>query len=155
MIRSAQKKDLEAIDRLLYQVLAIHEEIRPDIFIAGTKKYTDEELMSIFENEQTPVFVYTDDKDEVLGYCFCQMQQVKGIANMHDRKTLYIDDLCVDGAARGQHVGKQLYDYVIQYARQQGCDNVTLHVWQGNDGARAFYEAMGFGIQKTLMEKVL
>lgn len=155
MIRRAQKKDLEAIDRLLYQVLAIHEEIRPDIFIAGTKKYTDEELMSIFENEQTPVFVYTDDKDEVLGYCFCQMQQVKGIANMHDRKTLYIDDLCVDGAARGQHVGKQLYDYVIQYARQQGCDNVTLHVWQGNDGARAFYEAMGFGIQKTLMEKVL
>jgi ribosomal protein S18 acetylase RimI-like enzyme len=155
MIRRAQKKDLEAIDRLLYQVLAIHEEIRPDIFIAGTKKYTDEELMSIFENEQTPVFVYTDDKDEVLGYCFCQMQQIKGIANMHDRKTLYIDDLCVDGAARGQHVGKQLYDYVIQYARQQGCDNVTLHVWQGNDGARAFYEAMGFGIQKTLMEKVL
>ena len=155
MIRRAQKKDLEAIDRLLYQVLAIHEEIRPDIFIAGTKKYTDEELMSIFENEQTPVFVYTDDKDEVLGYCFCQMQQIKGIANMHDRKTLYIDDLCVDGAARGQHVGKQLYDYVIQYARQQGCDSVTLHVWQGNDGARAFYEAMGFGIQKTLMEKVL
>lgn len=155
MIRRAQKKDLEAIDRLLYQVLAIHEEIRPDIFIAGTKKYTDEELMSIFKNEQTPVFVYTDDKDEVLGYCFCQMQQVKGIANMHDRKTLYIDDLCVDGAARGQHVGKQLYDYVIQYARQQGCDNVTLHVWQGNDGARAFYEAMGFGIQKSLMEKVL
>lgn len=155
MIRRAQKKDLEAIDRLLYQVLAIHEEIRPDIFIAGTKKYTDEELMSIFENEQTPVFVYTDDKDEVLGYCFCQIQQIKGIANMHDRKTLYIDDLCVDGAARGQHVGKQLYDYVIQYARQQGCDNVTLHVWQGNDGARAFYEAMGFGIQKTLMEKVL
>lgn len=155
MIRRAQKKDLEAIDRLLYQVLAIHEEIRPDIFIAGTKKYTDEELMSIFENEQTPVFVYTDDKDEVLGYCFCQMQQIKGIANMHDRKTLYIDDLCVDGAARGQHVGKQLYDHVIQYARQQGCDNVTLHVWQGNDGARAFYEAMGFGIQKTLMEKVL
>ncbi len=155
MIRRAQKKDLEAIDRLLYQVLAIHEEIRPDIFIAGTKKYTDEELMSIFENKQTPVFVYTDDKDEVLGYCFCQMQQIKGIANMHDRKTLYIDDLCVDGAARGQHVGKQLYDYVIQYARQQGCDNVTLHVWQGNDGARAFYEAMGFGIQKTLMEKVL
>lgn len=155
MIRRAQKKDLEAIDRLLYQVLAIHEEIRPDVFIAGSKKYTDEELMSIFENEQTPVFVYTDDKDEVLGYCFCQMQQVKGIANMHDRKTLYIDDLCVDGAARGQHVGKQLYDYVIQYARQQGCDNVTLHVWQGNDGARAFYEAMGFGIQKTLMEKVL
>ncbi len=155
MIRRAQKKDLEAIDRLLYQVLAIHEKIRPDVFIAGTKKYTDEELMSIFENEQTPVFVYTDDKDEVLGYCFCQMQQIKGIANMHDRKTLYIDDLCVDGAARGQHVGKQLYDYVIQYARQQGCDNVTLHVWQGNDGARAFYEAMGFGIQKTLMEKVL
>ncbi|MBP3206338.1 MAG: GNAT family N-acetyltransferase, partial [Lachnospiraceae bacterium] len=49
----------------------------------------------------------------------------------------------------------ELYDYVIAYARQLGCYNVTLHVWEGNERARAFYDRMGFGIQKTLMEKIL
>ena len=32
---------------------------------------------------------------------------------------------------------------------------MTLNVWEGNDSARAFYDRMGFGIQKTIMEKIL
>ena len=89
------------------------------------------------------------------GYCFCEIQEKKGLNNIRDMKTLYIDDLCVEESARGKHVGRELYDYVIAYARQLGCHNVTLHVWEGNERARAFYDRMGFGIQKTLMEKIL
>ena len=69
--------------------------------------------------------------------------------------TLYIDDICVDASVRGQHVGKALYDYVIAYAREIGCYNVTLNVWECNPGARKFYEAMGMVPQKTGMEKIL
>lgn len=146
---------MQAVNKLLGEVLEIHAKIRPDIFISGTKKYTDEELDAIFVNPDTPVFVAADETGQVQGYCFCEMQEKKGLNNIHDMKTLYIDDLCVDEGARGMHVGKKLYDYVIEYARQQGCHNVTLHVWEGNDSARAFYDHMGFGIQKTLMEKLL
>lgn len=59
---------------------------------------------------------------------------------MKDFTTLYIDDLCVDENSRGQHVGRKLYEYVLNYAREQGCYDVTLNVWEGNDNARAFYE---------------
>jgi GNAT superfamily N-acetyltransferase len=52
-------------------------------------------------------------------------------------------------------VGKVLYDYVIAYAREIGCYNVTLNVWECNPGARKFYEAMGMVPQKTGMEKIL
>lgn len=154
-IRRAVHEDMQAVNKLLREVLEIHAKLRPDIFISGTKKYTDAELDAIFVNPNTPVFVAEDESGVVQGYCFCEMQEQKGSNNIHDTKTLYIDDLCVDETARGQHVGKALYDYVMDYARQQGCHNVTLHVWEGNDGARAFYDHMGFGIQKTLMEKVL
>lgn len=154
-IRRAEKQDMDAVNRLLYQVLALHAEIRPDIFIAGTKKYTDSELEEIFSSDRTPVFVATDDAGVIKGYCFCELQERKGSNNMQDRKTLYIDDLCVDQAARGTHIGRTLYEYVLDFARQQGCYNVTLHVWEGNDRARAFYDHMGFGIQKTLLEKIL
>ena len=39
-IRKAEKKDIPRILALLGQVLQIHAEIRPDIFIPGTTKYT-------------------------------------------------------------------------------------------------------------------
>ena len=61
----------------------------------------------------------------------------------------------VDETARGQRVGEAIYRHIVGYARSIGCYNVTLNVWEGNDRARAFYEKMGFGIQKTLMEKIL
>lgn len=41
-IRRAEKKDIDRINELLGQVLEIHAQIRPDIFIPGTTKYTNE-----------------------------------------------------------------------------------------------------------------
>ena len=46
-IRRAVDKDIPRLHELLGQVLQIHAEIRPDIFISGTTKYTDEELREI------------------------------------------------------------------------------------------------------------
>ena len=43
-IRRAQEKDIPRLIELLEQVLQIHADIRPDIFIPGTTKYTNEEL---------------------------------------------------------------------------------------------------------------
>ena len=43
-IRKAEEKGVPRIMELLGQVLQIHAEIRPDVFIPGTTKYTDSEL---------------------------------------------------------------------------------------------------------------
>ena len=40
------------------------------------------------------------------------MTEHKGERLLADMKTLYIDDICVDEKARGQHVGKKLYEKV-------------------------------------------
>ena len=56
-IRRAEKGDVETIDRLLYQVNNVHSDVRPDLFKANEKKYTDEELFKIIADGQTPVFV--------------------------------------------------------------------------------------------------
>ena len=40
-IRRANEKDMEGINCLLCQVLAVHHEGRPDLFQKDTKKYTD------------------------------------------------------------------------------------------------------------------
>ena len=61
----------------------------------------------------------------------------------------------MDEKQRGQHIGKALYDYVLEYAKSLGCDNITLNVWGGNDSAMAFYTSMGMKVQKIGMEFAL
>lgn len=150
IIRPAEPRDLEAVNTLLGQVLAVHHASRPDLFRPVGKKYTDEELLSIFENPDTPVFVY-EKEGLVLGYAFCVLQYQESGALM-PLKTLYVDDLCVLDSSRGLHVGTALFDYVKSFAKKNGCYNITLHVWEGNSGAKAFYEAQGMASQYTSME---
>lgn len=155
MIRRAGKQDMEGINRLLRQVLTVHHNGRPDLFKADAKKYTDDELCGIIQDDGRPVFVAVDEGSEVLGYAFCVFKQYLNDNILTDIKTLYIDDLCVDSACRRQHVGRRLYEYVLEYAKAQGCYNVTLNVWECNPGARKFYEKCGLTPQKTGMEKIL
>ena len=152
IIRKAGPGDLEAVNELLRQVLKVHHDGRPDLFRATGKKYTDHELLEIFDNPDTPVFVY-EAEGAVLGYIFCAMQRQSG-ENLNAITTLYIDDLCVLEGARGRHIGKALFEYARAFACESGCYNITLHVWECNPGARAFYEALGLVPQYTSMEMI-
>ena len=153
MIRKAEKKDIQGLINLLYQVDAVHNGIRPDLFKGNTSKYTEQELEELINDDSKPIFVYDDGK--ILGHAFCQINEVKNHRLLQDAKTLYIDDICVDEHSRGRHIGKALYEYVYNYAKSIGCHNITLNVWEGNDSAYNFYKQMGMHIQKTGMETIL
>lgn len=155
VIRRGEERDLIGINRLLGQVLAVHHDGRPDLFKGDTKKYTDQELLAILCDDTRPVFVAVDADEKVLGYAFCVFQQHLDDNILTDIRTLYIDDLCVDESLRGKHIGRSLYEYVLEFARREGCYNLTLNVWECNQGAKRFYEGCGLVPQKAGMEKIL
>lgn len=155
IIRSAQEKDVEGIKRLLLQVAAVHHRGRPDLFKGNSRKYTDEEIREIIRDEGKPILVAADEEEYLMGYAFCVFQQHIQDNILTDVKTLYIDDLCVDENIRGRHVGKHLYDAVIEFAKEAGCYNVTLNVWSCNESAMRFYEKCGLKPQKIGMETIL
>lgn len=152
-IRRATLTDIDGINKLLYEVHKVHSDKRPDLFKVGSKKYTNEELAKIIVDDNRPIFVYVDN-DDILGYAFCVF--IKNNSNsLTDILSLYIDDLCVDENARGKRVGTSLYNYVLQFAKEAGCYNVTLNVWACNNSAFKFYEKCGLSVQKIGMEKIL
>ena len=153
IIRKASKEDIGRIIELLHQVNMVHHVLRPDLFKPHTTKYNEQELASLLSDEAKPIFVYDDGS--VWGYAFCQVSEVRNNQLLEDIKTLYIDDICVDESARGKHVGKALYEYVRDYAKSIGCNNITLNVWEGNNPALQFYRNMGMKVQKTTMEVIL
>ncbi len=152
MIRLAQKSDAPALMSLLAQVGGLHHQLRPDIF--GEQKYTEEELLKLFGDEKAPIFVYEED-GIVLGHLFCTIKDYTSSKQLMPIKTLYIDDLCVDESARGKGIGTKLVEFAKAYAKEIGCYNLTLCVWEGNEQAKAFYDRMGLGVQRAVREVIL
>ena len=151
-VRRAEARDIPAILDLLVQVDMVHHNGRPDLFKGPATKYSAKELEIILDNEETPVFVCTDEQNRVLGHGFCVIQHSGGQLMM-EHTTLYIDDICVDESARGRGVGRALYEHILDFAREAGAYNVTLNVWSCNPGAMAFYEKLGLTPYKVGMER--
>lgn len=153
-IRFADSRDIPGLLELLLQVGEVHHQLRPDLFRSGAQKYDRAALERLLADPDRPVLVAVT-QGHVDAYAFCILQDVRGDTALQDRKTLYIDDLCVDASARGSGVAGALYQRVCEYAREQACDAVTLNVWCGNDRAMRFYEKCGLKPQKIGMEYIL
>lgn len=150
LIRRAEISDIPEILRLLVQVCNVHQEIRPDIFKRDGVKYTESDLIALLADETRPVWCALED-GKFLGYCFCQWEHTPAGSMGFARKELYIDDLCVDEAARGRGVATALFRHVTAVAKSEGTNFITLNVWQGNS-ALDFYEKMGMKPRKIVMD---
>ncbi|EFW89668.1 GNAT family N-acetyltransferase [Streptococcus equinus] len=152
-IRRAKEADIPKLIDLLEQVLLVHHKVRPDLFQEKGVKYTESELAELIADDSRPIFVYEDESGTVLGHLFTVIEESHAPKVAH--KTLFIDDLCVDEAARGQKIGEQLYRFALQYAKEIGCYNLTLNVWSANKSAVRFYERQGLTPQETRMEQII
>lgn len=175
-IRLAQVEDCDSILALLEQVFKVHQQLRPDLFRAPDNteqahtKYTKQELeqritamqaCTLIDNNcawstsfDEPILVAEDD-GRVLGYALCWLEVVEGDAVRIDERSMFLDDLCVDSAARGMGVGNELLDAVETLAKLRKCQSVTLHVWHGNTAAERIYAKHGFSERVATLEKKL
>ena len=154
-IRRARPEDIDGVYALLRQVLELHAALRPDLFRPGTAKYDHDRLRHLFADDDRPVYVAVDEEGRVAGYAICQLQLRPAADYIVPGRSLYVDDLCVDEKKRGQGLGAALFDHVKQEAAAMGCADVTLNVWEGNDGARAFYEKLGMKPRETRLEYII
>ena len=152
-IRLATNRDIPGMLSLLLQVGQVHHLIRPDIFPERTLKYDEHALSALLIDKTRPIFVAMDG-NFVAGYCFC-VHKDYGSSVSTARKELYIDDLCVDENRRGQGIAGALYRHAAAYAKEQGCQFITLNVWCGNDSAMGFYEKAGLRPRSIMMEMPL
>jgi len=152
-VRLAKKQDHPAVERLLRQIAQLHADLRPDVFRPASCKYDKKRYYGLLRHRNTPVLIAQNERGEVLGYAMLLM---KTIGRKHPvfrpRRILYIDDLCVDEAARGQGIGTALMGAVRELARERGLERIELNVWERNEGAMRFYEQMGFQTQRRGLE---
>ena len=154
LIGLAKERHIPGMIRLLRQVGQVHHLGRPDLFRDGAQKYNEADLQALLQDKDRPIFIAEED-GQVLGYGFCILEKTRSNPVLMDHFTCYIDDLCVDETLRGRGVGKAIYREIVAFARELGCDSITLNVWSFNENAQKFYESLGLKPRKTVMEMAL
>ncbi|MBJ8506237.1 GNAT family N-acetyltransferase [Acinetobacter seifertii] len=90
-----------------------------------------------FFNEKEPVYCAVAKQDEhVLGIVHYVIHR----STWAESNYCYLEDLYVSPEARGQHIGKQLIEYVQKQAIEQNCDRLYWHTQETNHTAQKLYD---------------
>lgn len=85
------------------------------------------------------VLVADDPDGGVVGFIAVNVQE-----HYISGRDAYIGELAVDHAHGGKGVGAALVARATDWAREHGCERLTLQTGAANQGARRFYERLGF-----------
>ena len=109
-------------------------------------------LRDVLRDAETTTFLYDED-GSLLGYAITRVGSYEDNAYVYGRSWVHVDQLGVTRAARRKGVGRALMDAVQAHADALDVDAVQLDVRAFNDGARAFYEALGYAPSKIAMRR--
>jgi ribosomal protein S18 acetylase RimI-like enzyme len=115
----------------------------PQPFLDGLSRERRERQWAHALARQTCTLAMAEDAGEVLGFAaYGRCRDVGAAPADHELWALHV----AAGHWR-QGIGKLLWERVQQDFMAAGAQSISLWVLEGNDRARKFYEAVGFGLQ--------
>lgn len=150
-IRYASQKDLPQVNILRRQVSVLHAEGRPDIFrpdfCPEQEAYVVHELIS----EGADVIVASNGKS-ICGFAMVQYITRPETPSSKAHRFYHIEEFGVAPEFRRQGVATALIDFCRVEAHRKGFPRIELNVWEFNQGALQFYQAVGFQTYRRYME---
>lgn len=151
MVRFAEEKDLDIINELRKQVNDIHVEGRPDVFKAGFGTEIRDFAKVIMNGENSDIIVA--ERNGVICGMVCVDYVNKPETPYSKARSFYhVQEIVVDKHFRRQGVAKELLDYIVADAKKRNLGRIELDVWEFNESAIEFYQAVGFRQTRRWME---
>ena len=150
-IRFATESDLERVNELRKQVNDLHVEGKPDVFKPGFSDDLRDFINVIWKDPEQEIVVAVDC-GIVCGFAIIHHINKPENPFMYERDFLDIDEFCVDEAYRRKGAATELIAFIKSYAKEKGFHRIELNMWEFNQGALAFYEAVGFKTFRRYME---
>lgn len=151
MIRFAEEKDLNRVNELRKQVNTMHVKGRPDIFKAGFGKELETYAHQLVQDEQSNILV-AEHEGVICGMVCVRYVNEPETAYGMARNFCMIEEIAVDPQFQHQGIGRELFAFLKEDAKQRGMQKIELEVWSFNKHAIEFYEALGFQETRKYME---
>ena len=151
MVRFAEEKDLDIINELRKQVNDIHVEGRPDLFKAGFGAEIRDFAKVIMSGENSDIIV-AERNGIICGMVCVDYVNKPETPYSKARNFYHVQEIAVDANHRRQGVAKELLEFMIADAKKKKLGKIELDVWEFNDSAIEFYQAVGFRQTRRWME---
>ena len=152
MIREACVNDFEQISKLVSEVHQLHVSNRPDVYVDTSEPFTYDDFLQLLQEPNSKLFVIHSTDQVIVGYSILNILQTRSLAITKPSTYAYIDDLCISAACKHQGYGTRLFNYLKDYAKEQGATSLQLTVWEFNEPAIAFYESVGMKTRNRRLE---
>jgi GNAT superfamily N-acetyltransferase len=156
MIRRAVLEDAGLLAEMNRHVHDLHVAHRPDIY---KEQRSPEDLTRIYEeqlgHESVRIFIAELPGGECAGYAIATVRQRAASTLLHAESLIFLNQLAVAPQATRRGVATALLNAVRDAGREAGCRRLITEVWDFNNEARAFYEAVGFLPTKHSLERPL
>ena len=152
-IREATLDDRDAIAAVFLDELMHHVGLMPDRFRVPAHILPDDWLEGQLDDDTHRLFL-AEQHGTVVGQILIRIEESKSDL-LIPRKYVYINEIVVLRAYRGQGVGQAMMQYVEGWAAALGITELELNVWECNKGAIRFYERLGYGTLSRRMIKTL
>lgn len=152
-IRKMELADYDDAQRLIYQIHEMHMKSRPDIYRDGNPL-----PIAYFERciSDANALNYVYEKNgSIVGVIMATKKKSRDIPISQERYVYFIEDIVVDKEYRKQGIGKELYLFLENRAREEDVDGIELNVWAFNEAALKFYESLGMSVKNMKLEQVL
>src|SRR6185295_9897005 len=115
-------------DDEISRCFAVMRQLRPHV--------REEDFLSKVRQQQRGGYLlaYLEDGDQVMSVAGFRV-----VENLVSGKMLYVDDLVTLEANRSSGYGKQLFDWLVEQARQRGCAHLELDSGVQRFDAHRFY----------------
>lgn len=153
-VRYAAQNELHRVNELRETVSELHANGRSDIFRHGFCDELQQYVYEAFNADDTDIIVALTD-DTVCGFAVVRYVNKAESPYMCARHFYHIEELGVDADYRRQGVATSLINFCRKEAKRMKFDRMELDVWEFNEGALKFYEAVGFKTYRRYMETSL
>lgn len=142
-IRDMLPEETQRVGQLHHQIHRLHVNGRPDLFLPNTDDTATIGLMQWHAAQPNKRVLVAIREEQIIGYAVMQYLSREATPYSLPRRSIHVEEICVDETLKRTGAGRALMDFIYEEARKRCYPRVELDVWDFNESAHQFYEAVG------------
>ena len=149
LIRKAEVRDYEDLDKIFYDVGSLHKKIHPEIFKDGADFHLNKDYYIDSLSQPENYSIVAECGGQVVGFLMANI--IPGFSPQNN--IMNISKFGVAEEFRHHSIGSELMNHITKMAKELGSSRLELNVYNNNTPAKNFYKKQGFSVQRLRLSK--